>query len=239
MRDARLVGVRRGLGGCRGVRLAFGDDLLHGVQDAAVAGAAAQVAAQGLAGLQLVRRGVALEQVVHGHGHARYAETALHGAALGQRALHVGGLSVGGQALDGAHLAARGGDGGHQTGGHEPPVHLDVAGAALALRAAVLGAREAEALAQYVEQRFADPGVGHGAVGAVDAQDVGGEGVFVVPGCGGGLGVLRLFGGDGLGGLGRPGGFGVLVSLVRAWRLRSLVSGLGGLLGGLRGQFGG
>lgn len=113
--------------------LAFGDDLAHGVQDTAVAGAAAQVAAQRLAGLQFGGGGVALQEVVEGHRHAGDAETALHGAALGQGALDVGGLSLGGQSLDGAHLAAGGGDAGHQAGGDEPAVDLDVAGAALAL----------------------------------------------------------------------------------------------------------
>ena len=86
------------------------------------------------------------------------------------------GCAVGGEALDRTDLAARRGGGGHQAGRDEPAVDLDVAGAALALRAAVLGAGEAEPLAQHVEQRLADPGVGDGPVGAVDAQDVGGGG---------------------------------------------------------------
>ena len=180
------------------VGLSLGDDLAYGVQDAAVAGAAAQVAAQGLARLQLGRRRVALQEVVHGHRHARDAESALHGAALGERPLDVGGLPVGGEALDGAHLAAGGGHGGHQAGRHEPAVHLHVAGPALALRAAVLGAREAEPLAQYVEQRFADPGVRHGPFDAVHPQDVRGQGVVVVRGR-----TRRVVGRGPLGGVGR------------------------------------
>ena len=91
------------------------------------------------------------------------AEAALHGATLGERQLEFGRLSfVVGQAFDGADLAAGGGGGGHQARGDEPAVDLDRAGSALALLAAVLGAGEAEAFAQHVEQRLAEPGVGDG-----------------------------------------------------------------------------
>ncbi|CAM5728421.1 hypothetical protein SGLAM104S_09480 [Streptomyces glaucescens] len=178
VRDAGLVAAGFGRV-ARGVRVALGDDLLDGVDHGPVAGAAAQVAAQRLPGLQLGRRRVALQQVVHRHRHAGHAEPALHRSAPGQRPLHVRGLSVGGQALDGAHLAAGRGHGGYQAGGHEPPFDLHVARPALALRAAVLGAREAEPFAQHVQQRLADPRVGDGPVAAVDAQHVGGEGVLV------------------------------------------------------------
>jgi hypothetical protein len=219
VRDTGLVGVLGGLGGRVG--LALGDDLAHGVQDTPVAGAAAQVSAQGLAGLQLGRRRIALEEVVHGHRHARDAETALHGAALGERPLDVRGLPVGGEALDGAHLAPGGGHAGHEAGRHEPSVHLHVAGPALALRAAVLGARETEPFAQYVEQRFADPGVGHGPFHAVHPQDVRGEGVVDVRGRALGVVGRGLLGGV----VGRLGG------LLRRDRF-----GLGGrFVGGLRG----
>lgn len=179
--------------------LAFGDDVLHGVDHAPVAGAAAQVAAERLAGLQLGGRRVAFQEVVQGHRHARYAEAALHGAAARERPLYVRGLPVLGQALDGADLAAGGGHGRDQAGRDEPPVDLDVARPALALRAAVLGAGQPEPLAQYVQQGLADPRVGDRAVGAVDAQDEGGERVFLlreggcVLGCGGR--VVRCVGG--------------------------------------------
>ncbi len=132
MGNTRLVAVRLRFGG-GGVRLTFGDDFLYGVQDAPVAGAAAQVAAQGLARLQFGGRGVALQEVVHGHRHAGHAEAALHGTALGERPLHVGGLSLDGESLDRADLGARGGHRGHQAGGDEASVDLDVAGPALAL----------------------------------------------------------------------------------------------------------
>lgn len=163
---------------------------------------------------------------MHGHGHAGDAEAALHGAALGKGPLDVGGFAVGGEPLDGTDLAAGGGRRGHQAGGDEPPVHLDVAGPALTLRAPVLGPGEPEPLAQHVEQRLPDPGLGDGPVGPVDAQHVGGPGVFEV-------GSGRCFH-DGLGG-GVGDGPGVGGDLRRGLRTR-LRLGLGFVLG--RGQFG-
>ena len=155
--------------------------------DAPVAGAAAEVAAQRLAGLQLGGRGGcppagrARSSPCRGR-RSRTARRRTRRAPAGRRRA---GRRRPGPRRCGPRCPRRSPR--DQAGGDEPAVDLDVAGAALALRAAVLGAREAEPLAQHVEQRLADPGVGDRPVGAVDAQDVGGEGVFAVgrPGRGG------------------------------------------------------
>ena len=57
-----------------------------------------------------------------------------------------------GEALDGAHVAAIDLADGHQAGVHHLAVEEHRAGAALALAAALLGAGQAEVLAQHVEQ---------------------------------------------------------------------------------------
>src|ERR1700712_3891463 len=70
----------------------IGTLLLHLVErgeDAAVAGAAAQVARDRPAHLQLAGGGAAVEQVGERDDHARDAEAALHGALLHERPLHV------------------------------------------------------------------------------------------------------------------------------------------------------
>src|SRR5690606_21793875 len=180
------------------------------------------------------------QQVVHGHRHAGHAEAALHGAAPGEGPLHVGGPAVLGEPLDGAHLAAGGGDGGDQARGDEAAVDLHVAGAALALRAAVLGAGEAEPLAQHVEQGLADPGVGDGPVGAVDPEHVGGERVVVVRAARGAVaGGVRVGGGLRLplGGGGAVGGGGGGAGGAGGRGLRAGGRGRGG--GGCAGVAGG
>lgn len=79
-----------------------------------------------------------------------------------------------GEAFHGDDLAAFGLSGGDQTGAHGHPVEPYGAGAALALFAGVLGPRQAEALAQDVEQGLALPDVvgllGASVDGEVDAH---------------------------------------------------------------------
>ena len=60
----------------------------------------------------------------------------------------------------------------HQARAHQHAVDQHAARAALALLARALGAEQAEALAQHVEQALAQPRVGHLVVVAVDVQDV-------------------------------------------------------------------
>ena len=56
------------------------------------------------------------------------------------------------QALDGGHLVAVAGHGQRQAGVHPQAVHQNRAGAALAMVAALLRARQAQLLAQGVQQ---------------------------------------------------------------------------------------
>ena len=115
---AIAVGARRASRRCRPARRASpsrssvtrhrsprrrGDgDLLHGLDDPAVAGAAADVAGQLLADLDARSGcGVAVEQGVGGHDQPGRAEPALHGAGVDERLLHVGRRARLGEALDG------------------------------------------------------------------------------------------------------------------------------------------
>jgi hypothetical protein len=83
----------------------------------------------------------------------------LDGAGFHERLLdRVEGGAVG-EALDGDDLGAFGLGGQDQAGADEDPVQVDGAGAALALLAGVLGAGEAEAFAQDVEEALAFPDV--------------------------------------------------------------------------------
>src|SRR5512132_723553 len=147
-------------------------DGVEGGEDPAVPGAAAQVAGEGLAQGQLVGVGPAVQQVVHGHDHPGDAEDALHRPLLDEGPLDVGQLARGAEPLDGADVAAGGVGAHHAAGGDQDPVQQHRAGAALALLAGVLGAGQAEALAQHVQQALPDPGVGHLVVLAVDGQGV-------------------------------------------------------------------
>src|SRR5215218_7962553 len=132
-------------------------DGVEGGEDPAVPGAAAQVAGEGLAQGQLVGVGPAVQQVVHGHDHPGDAEAALHRPLLDEGPLDVAAGGVG------AHDAA---------GGDQDAVQQHRAGAALALLAGVLGAGQAEALAQHVQQALPVPGVGDLVVLAVDPEGV-------------------------------------------------------------------
>ena len=98
------------------------------------------------------------------------AEAALHGAGVDERLLHVGQHAVGAERLDGHDVAVDGAGGQHQARAHERAVDGDRARAALALLARVLGAGQAEPLAQHVEQALAQPGVGDLVLDAVDEQ---------------------------------------------------------------------
>jgi hypothetical protein len=96
---------------------------------------------------------------VGGDDQAGGAEAALDGAGLHERLLdRVEGVAVG-QALDRDDLGALGLAGQDQAGADQDAVQVDGAGAALALLAGVLGAGQAEALAQHVQQALALPDV--------------------------------------------------------------------------------
>src|ERR671924_870487 len=160
-------------------------DGVEGGEDPAVPGAAAQVARDGLAQGELVSVRPAVQQVVDGDDHSGDAEAALDSALLHEGPLDVGQLALGAQPFDRADLAADRVGGQDAAGGDQDPVQHERAGAALALLAGVLGARQAEPLAQHVQQALADPGVGDVEVLAVDVEPVAVGGLV---GAGGGLG---------------------------------------------------
>ena len=103
-----------------------------------VAGAAADVAADGVLDLLLGGLGVLGDERRTRHDHTGDAKTALHGAH-GAKGVHKGLAHVLGQALDGHDVAAGGKSGGQHARLDGCTVHMDGAGTARALGAAVLG----------------------------------------------------------------------------------------------------
>src|SRR4030095_13975316 len=103
--------------------------------------------------------GVAPQQVVGGDDQPWGAEAALDGPGLDEGLLDRVEVVAGGEALDGDDLGPLGLAGQDQAGADQHPIQVDRAGPALALLAGVLGAWQAEALAQHVEQALALPDV--------------------------------------------------------------------------------
>src|SRR6185503_11821895 len=132
----------------------LGGGVHHRANDLVVAGAAAQVAGQPVAQLGLARVGVLLQQRLGGHQEARRADAALQRRVLDELALQRMQLVALGHALDGGDRPAVRLHAQHQARAHEAAVDGDAAGAAVAGRAAFLGAGEAQLVAQHVEQRL-------------------------------------------------------------------------------------
>ena len=131
-----------------------------------VAGAAADVAADGVLNLLLGGLGVLGDQRRTRHDHAGDAKTALHGAH-GAKGVHKGLAHVLGQALDGHDVAAGGKGGGQHARLDGRTVHMNGAGAASALGAAVLGGVNVQVVAQVAQQRFV---LGRRALDAVNGK---------------------------------------------------------------------
>src|SRR5579859_1017987 len=142
---------------------------LHGLHDAVVAGAAAQVAVEPLADLVLGRPGLVLEEVDRREDHARRAEAALQTVVLAKSLLHRVQLAVAREALDGGHLRAVRLDGEHRAALHGATADQHGARAALAGVAADVRAREREALAQELDEEHLGLDVG-AHVSSIDAQ---------------------------------------------------------------------
>src|ERR1051325_1884281 len=119
---------------------------LDGFVDLDVAGAAAQVARQRLPDVVPGGAGAFGEQDRGG------AIAALRRAQLSERVLQRVQLAAGGQPLDRLDAPSRAGEAQDQTREHRRAVHQHGAGAALTQLAAVLRAREAQVLAQHLEQ---------------------------------------------------------------------------------------
>src|SRR5207248_3189105 len=122
--------------------------------DLDVAGAAAQVAGQRLFDLIARRSRVAREQRLRGEEKRRSAIAALRRAKLGEGVLQRVQIAARGHPLDRPHAPSRTGEAEDQAGEHGRAVDEHGAGAALTQLAAVLGAREAQVLAQHLEQRL-------------------------------------------------------------------------------------
>ena len=118
-----------------------------------VAGATADVAANGVLDLFLGGLGVLGDECRTRHDHAGDAKAALHGAH-GAKGVHKGLAHVLGQALDGYDVTAGGKRGGQHARLDGRTVHVDGAGTARALGAAVLGGVNMQVVPQVAQQRF-------------------------------------------------------------------------------------
>ncbi len=118
------------------------------VEDLAIAGAAAQAAAQVVEDVLLARRGVLVEQRLRREQHPRGAEAALHGAAVDERL-----RDRAREAFDRLHRAALGLDRQVRARADGEAVHQDRARAADLGVARALGALQVEAVAEDVEQQ--------------------------------------------------------------------------------------
>ena len=139
------------------VDLLFATEHRSGQRDALdnlfVAGAAADVAADGVLDLLLGGLGILGDERRARHDHAGDAKTALHGAH-GAKGVHKGLAHVLGQALDGHDVAAGGKSGGQHARLDGRTVHMDGAGTAGTLGAAVLGGVNVQVVAQIAQQRL-------------------------------------------------------------------------------------
>src|SRR5690606_37291262 len=137
------VGFMMSLPGCR----------LNRFDDLDVAGAAAQIARQGLADFALGGIRVAAQQGFRGHDHPRRAEAALGAELLVEGLLQPAHPAACRQALD--RLDALAGAARGQRDAGQPRLAIDQyrAGAALAAVATLLRAGQADGLAQVVDQQ--------------------------------------------------------------------------------------
>ena len=127
--------------------------LLDRLDDVHVAGAAAEVAADPLPDLLLVRVRVLVEQPGRLHDHARRAEAALEAVLVPERLLERVERRAVGHALDRLDLGAVGLDGEHRARLGALAVDVDGARAAVAGVAADVRAGEAEVVAQEVDEQ--------------------------------------------------------------------------------------
>src|SRR5439155_13743720 len=120
--------------------------------DLDVTGAAAQVARQRVPDVVPGGAGGFGEQGLGGEQERGGAIAALRRAQLGESVLQRVQLAAGGHPLDRPHAPSRAGEAEHETGEHGRAVDQHGARAALTQLAAVLRAREAQVLAQHLEQ---------------------------------------------------------------------------------------
>src|SRR6266446_6681070 len=128
---------------------------LHRIDDGLIAGAAAVIAGEMRADLFAARNAAVGQQFLRGEQHARRAITALQGVARDERFLQIGDLVRIGHAFDGVDARAVALHRQHQAAAHHHAVDAYAAGAAYAVLAADMTARERNVFAQEVDQRLA------------------------------------------------------------------------------------
>ena len=129
---------------------------MHGFDDLAVTGAAADIAGDRFHDVLARRLDRLLQQRMRGQDHAGGAVAALQAMGFAERILdHAEFARRRRQALDGGDLVAVGLHREHQAGPHRLAVDQHGAGAADAVLAAGMGAVEQKILAQRIEQRLA------------------------------------------------------------------------------------
>ena len=130
-----------------------GDDIHHRIDDLAVAGAAAEHAAQSVLDLGPARLAVPPHQFLGGHQHAGRADAALGRAMIEERLLERGHrIASTGETFHRLDAAARDLAHGHEAGTNLAPIQQDGAGAAIAGIAADLRAGQTEIVAQRRSQ---------------------------------------------------------------------------------------
>ena len=170
MRSARSCIIFSSISSARSDSVVRIDVLVHGfsflsrpglgdgfdcVDNSLITGAAAVVARYMIANFLPAGHAAAADQVVRADQHAGRAETALQCVASPECILQVGDGAGIGQPLDGLDLRAVALHREHQAAAHNRAVNAHRAGAANAVLAADVAAREAKVVAQEIDQRFA------------------------------------------------------------------------------------
>jgi hypothetical protein len=148
--------------------------MLDGVEDAGVAGAAAEVAVEAFLNLYQCGLRMFVEEMVGGEDHAGSADAALGSALLEEALLDGVEFFFVGEAFDGGDFGAFGLEYRDEAGVDEFAVHQDGAGAALAFAAAFLGSGEVKVFAEDVEEVLHGWGFDDGGV-VVDSELDGGH----------------------------------------------------------------
>src|SRR5712691_11214593 len=126
--------------------------LPHRLDDGVIAGAAAVVARQRLPDLPRARSRLSGQQILSGQDHARSAEAALERVLLRESLLEIEDFAGTRHALDGLDTTAVALDGQHEAAAHDGAVHPHGAGAADAVLAAHVRARQLEPVAEKVHE---------------------------------------------------------------------------------------
>ena len=147
----RPADVRSRLGNGRGHACC---ELGDGLEDAPVAGAAAEIAGQSVLDLLLAAELALLEQRVDGQEHAGRAEAALQRGVTGESVLQPGELRPFGEAFDRRHVLSVGIRGQVAARADGKPVHEHRACAAHLHVARALGAGQPERVPEEIEQQL-------------------------------------------------------------------------------------